>query len=115
MLSERQALSERHCEGDGDYALTKFYDPTDSYGLSDSWMSIGESLPPEAQHALLGIAVASGTKFFDPGKMGTYFQNPEQVRHSLTILENIEVDGLGDFKKLLRHCIKTGLGLYVTF
>jgi hypothetical protein len=62
-----------------DVALTKFYDPSRDRGLGYRWEELQEAL---ARHdlmpsILLGSAFGFARNYFDPGKMGAYFQTPD--------------------------------------
>jgi hypothetical protein len=65
----------------GDIALTKYYDPTDSIGLDDSWQDVGETLKAHGlrEEIILGTPVGMKDRLFDPGGMGSYFQSQETV------------------------------------
>jgi hypothetical protein len=99
----------------GDLALTRFYDPSRLYGVGNAWLQLGDTLPEEAQAALLGFAIGPPDAPFDPGRMGSYFQSPAQVRQSLAVLEGVEDPALVPFRELLRRCARENLGIYVTF
>jgi hypothetical protein len=99
----------------GDLALTRFYDPSESCGLSDGWLLLNEQLPKAAQSALLGRTVGAVDALFDPGRMGSYFQTPEDVRESLDVLAIVERTEVAEYCQLLESCRVAGLGLYVTF
>lgn len=108
-------LSNRDVHEYGDYALTKFYDPSQAMGVGEAWMGLSERLPARAARALLGEALGPEGNRFDPGRMGSYFQCPEQVPASLEALANVsEVEGAA-FRELLEYCAERGLGVYVTF
>jgi hypothetical protein len=108
----------------GDFALTKFYDPEDCIGLSNDWREIDDLLCYEfGEGSLITLGKILGPKdnFFDPGKMGAYFQSPHQVQKNLIWLE----DTLEQRPELLEYLIsvinmlkpasKQGQGLYITF
>src|SRR5205807_7996746 len=68
----------------GDFALTKYYDPTTDVGLGTSWEHIQELIandPTLVESPILGTPLGPIASPFDPGKMGAYFQSAEQVRH----------------------------------
>lgn len=99
----------------GDYALTRFYDPTADFGVGDAWMEIGQELEDAQRHALLGRAIGPTSNPFDPGKMGSYFQTTKDVVHSRSTLFGVKKDGLTEFLGLLGRCVSLGRGVYVTF
>jgi hypothetical protein len=65
--------------------------------------------------ALLGRTIGPEWNRFDPGKMGSYFQLPYDVKTSAMLLEGAFSQELSDFQQFLRGCEKERRGLYVTF
>jgi hypothetical protein len=65
----------------GDFALTKFYDPNENIGLGSDWPQIDGILAGESKSciALLGRPIGKNGNYFDPGKMGSYFQSLSMV------------------------------------
>src|SRR5262245_21828213 len=64
----------------GDFALTKYYDPIADIGLGQSWEGLQELIEGEVPRSpLLGSTIGPIGEPFDPGKMGSYFQNPGDV------------------------------------
>ena len=110
VLSDRSDVHEI-----GDYALTRFYDPTADFGIGDAWIAIDDSLNDVQRNALLGLPIGPATNPFDPGKMGSYVQTTKDVVHSRLILRNMHVDRLTEFSKLIDQCASSGHGVYVTF
>jgi hypothetical protein len=110
----RATLSNRDVHEYGDFALTRFYDPADDQGIANSWSAM--ELPEEDLAALLGFPFGEPGREFDPGRLGAYFQTPEQAIESLRRIERF---GRGDvfesYAQLLRTCAANGLGVYVTF
>lgn len=94
-----------------DFALTKYYDPTDDHGLSDAWMELDEALPADMRAALLGQAIAG----FDPGRQGSYFLAPADAMKSGDLLQNAQVPCLREFASFVTQAARTGHGVYVTF
>ena len=112
----REALEAGDVQEIADYALTKYYDPVADHGLSTSWLTEEAELPPAARVGLLGTAIGpSPGALFDPGRMGSYFQTPEQVRLSLASLEGLGRPGLFEFVHFLKGVVIESKGLYVTF
>lgn len=111
----RAALENRDVHEYGDYALTRFYDPADECGIAEEWAEISERLPEAAATALLGFSVGPPERLFDPGRYGSYFQTPTQVRESLAVLKPLGVPELTRFVELLERCATEGRGVYVTF
>jgi hypothetical protein len=70
---------------------------------------------------LLGAPLGSPSAYFDPSRLGAYFQTPQQVVRSLARVQRIVPDlegyqreSLEQFKELLEECAEAGSGLYVT-
>jgi hypothetical protein len=108
----------------GDFALTKFYDPEDCIGLSNDWGEIDDLLCYEfGEGSLITLGKILGPKdnYFDPGKMGSYFQSPHQVQENLIWLEDtLEqrpelLEYLISVMNMLKDASKQGKGLYITF
>lgn len=99
----------------GDFALTRFYDPTADAGVGYDWPRLDDELSAEAAAALLGTPIGPSDNRFDPGKYGSYFQWPEQVPESLRALSGLDDPAVRNFRGLLERCAKSGLGVYVTF
>jgi hypothetical protein len=111
----RDALENRDVHEYGDYALTRFYDPGDCSGVGYEWARLSEELPEPAAVALLGFTVGPPGRLFDPGRYGSYFQTPAQVRESLAALKPLGLSELAGFVELLERCAAKGRGVYVTF
>ena len=99
----------------GDIALTKYYDPLDDRGLGTDWEHLQRQLLEEVRTdlPLLGVPVGPAEEPFDPGKMGSYFQSPEEVAAHLALLQRFT--GSGELSGILRSALEAGTGLYVTF
>jgi hypothetical protein len=98
----------------GDFALTAYYDVKADVGLGYDW---------EAASDAVGEAVVLGEPFgpqdnpFDPGKMGSFFQSPQQVQDNL---ERVRAQGSGQdvverVQRMLETAARDNSGLYVTF
>jgi hypothetical protein len=111
----RDTLENRDVHEYGDYALTRFYDPADWSGVGYEWARLDDELPEKAADALLGFSVGPPERLFDPGRYGSYFQTPAQVRKSLAVFKPLGVPELGEFVGLLERCAAEGRGVYVTF
>jgi len=107
----------------GDFALTKFYDPKNEMGLGDVGGAVIEVLRRELQcdHLpVLGSPFGPPGAEFDPGKLGSYFQDAKDVKENLQTLESLRsrlrhtrlFDGA---IHLLETAQEQGRGLYVTF
>jgi hypothetical protein len=67
----------------GDFALTKFYDPQDDLGLGADWEAVQALLQAEVPGGaafVLGRPFGPPGSYFDPGKMGAYFQSAREVQ-----------------------------------
>ncbi len=107
----------------GDFALTKFYNPAEDVGLGCDWMRIDDMLAGESKYciALLGSPIGKDDNYFDPGKMGSYFQSLSMVIENK---ENIEClihddDRLNEYSQFILNmfdlAIESNQGLYVNF
>lgn len=108
----------------GDFALTKFYDPASDIGLGYSWEAVQNLLNDASSGlgaAILGSPFGPANNYFDPGKMGSYFQKPGEVQKNLSLLNNLVQQkpqlsaGLSGAIEMLRQAAEAGRGLYVTF
>ena len=104
-------LSSRDVDEYGDFALTKFYNLLEDWGLGDGWIDIVDRYP-EVREATLGSPETSGSRTFDPGKMGSYFITPANTQAAMELLTVIDDKDLQEFREFLSHCAK---GAYVTF
>jgi hypothetical protein len=114
-LDWRDTLGNRDVHEFGDYALTRFYNPADNWGIGYAWARLSDRLPEAAANALLGFAVGPMENLFDPGRYGSYFQNPRRVRESLEVLQPHACSELARYLALLERCVAEQLGVYVTF
>ena len=62
-----------------DFALTKYYDPSEGKGLGQRWLQLERSMSNACRQALLGRPIDT----FDPGRLGSYFQSPADVLQSI--------------------------------
>jgi hypothetical protein len=98
-----------------DFALTKYYKPTQDFGLGEDWAEIEATLLEAQRAALLGTTVGAEGKLFDPGLQGSYFQSPKTVQQSVALLSQVQHAGVMEFSQHLRQLATSGKGLYVTF
>jgi len=103
-----------------DFALTKYYDPSDDLGLGTDWQDANEALEQAGLGAevLLGSALSTpdGAASFDPGRQGAYFQSEADVRQHLTQLAALRLhDSLRAARELLQAAATARRGLYITF
>lgn len=111
----QEALENRDLHEYGDYALTRFYNPTDCSGVGYEWVRLSDNLPEPAAKAMLGFSIGPPERLFDPGRYGSYFQTPTLVRESLSILQPFRMPELARFMELLEQCAAEGRGIYATF
>jgi hypothetical protein len=111
----RDTLENRDVHEYGDYALTRFYDPSDGWGIGYEWARLSEELPEPAATAMLGFPVGPQENLFDPGRYGSYFQTPRRVRESLVALQPHGCPALARYLELLERCVGERRGVYVTF
>jgi hypothetical protein len=119
----QEMLENRDVHEYGDFALTRFYDPAEDCGLWDQWRDLDERLPQADRTALLGVPFGPPDAYFDPGRLGSYFQTPRQVVQSLARVRQVrlpdmeehERESLQQFEDLLAECAELRFGIYVTF
>jgi hypothetical protein len=104
----------------GDIALTFFYNPGDDIGLGNDWESVQEALSRKLSDVslVLGSPVGPANNYFDPGKMGAYFQSPGQVATNMELLDLEEIESspvVREMAEILQAAILENKGLYVTF
>jgi hypothetical protein len=107
----------------GDFALTKFYNPHEDIGIGYDWDTVQNILSskPACKAIILGSPVGSDNNYFDPGKLGSYFQSPVEVKRNLELLEDLidEDPNLASFLdgtlQMLRSSSQADKGLYITF
>lgn len=108
----------------GDFALTKYYSPTLDKGVGGDWEELQELFRQQLNDTslILGKPLGTGENYFDPGKMGSYFQTHEDVcnnLHALQLISNDIPDRLTRcfeaFKEILNEAAAENKGLYVTF
>ena len=115
------ALSNRDVHEYGDYALTKYYDPACDIGLSYDWQEVALELESHglSEMILLGSALESGGRVFDPGRMGSYVQSAVQVVANLDRVTAAISHIVATERALVRVRDMLALareqGLYVTF
>lgn len=108
----------------GDHALTCFYDPKNNLGLSHAWSAIDDLLKKESPAlaaAALGQPCGPAPNYFDPGKMGAYFQSAEMVVQHLKQINALIAKrpalnaALRPLVVMLDAAAAQSRGLYVTF
>ncbi|MEH1942426.1 MAG: hypothetical protein V7L01_19730 [Nostoc sp.] len=108
----------------GDFAITKYYNPQCNIGLGYNWMPLYDILPNELDKdvsPLLGKFFGIPGNYFNPGKMGSYFQSLEQVKNNFELLnfllnENKEhLPNLALLMKMLSNALDLKKGLNITF
>lgn len=89
----------------GDFAITRFYDPNKDFGIGSAWLDCGDYLTHSSQAALLGQTVGPAFNLFDPGKLGSYFQSPDEVSQSFEVLFKLDHPLMAEYLSLLRSCL----------
>src|SRR5262249_4326669 len=119
--NEVQLLNDAHQIGN--IALTKFYNPDRNIGLHYDWVhqSIRFDELFDYDYYTLGNKFGPVGNRFDPGKLGSFFQAPEEVHERLLSLRgflaknpDLSNDLLG-VENLLEEAVKAKQGLYITF
>lgn len=119
-----KAFVKRDVQEFGDIALTKYYDPTESVGLDDTWQDVGAALAAAGlgEALILGTPFGTAEHWFDPGVMGSYFQSATTVVANLELVERLLEqplaagrDGVEAARRMLRSASAARSGLYVTF
>jgi hypothetical protein len=98
-----------------DFLLTRYYDPTEYLGLGEAWLGLEDRLDAEQRRALLGQPFGPEGATFDPGRMGSYFQDGAAVRRSLVVPRQATRPELRGFISLLEQAVGSARGLCVTF
>jgi len=106
----------------GDLALTRYYNPADDIGLGSDWQeaqSVVSMKWPLATWPMLGNPLGPRDRPFDPGRMGSYFQDQDIVERNLKLttelfspIENRLISRLIDMLSVAEVAKK---GLYITF
>ncbi|WP_335152798.1 hypothetical protein [Nostoc sp.] len=108
----------------GDFAITKYYNPQCDIGLGYDWLPLYDMLLNEMDKdisPLLGKNFGIPGNYFNPGKMGSYFQSLEQVKNNfelLSLLLNEKKEYLPNLAlliKMLANALDLDKGLYITF
>lgn len=100
----------------GDFALTKYYNPSEDIGLGHRWEHFQDlfgALGGLGWSPVLGEAIGPEENYFDPGKLGSYFQTPSQVNENLTRL--LSLPEAMDLVTMLNRAAACEKGLYLTF
>lgn len=118
----RGLIEEEDAHQFGDFALTKYYDPVNDIGLGLGWEQVQSDLEEKfgsGSEMVLGHTVGPGENFFDPGKMGSYFQSEWTVNETLRKLRNLPphelTEAIRRFSKIIEQSSGVGKGLYITF
>lgn len=107
----------------GDFALTKFYDPSEDIGLGYRWTEIQNILTNEIKSSLpiLGFPIGKSNNYFDPGKIGSYFQDFNLVIENREVISNLVrqkpeySDILEPVIVMFSHTTTFRKGLYISF
>lgn len=111
----RSSLQAGDVQEFGDFALTKFYRVHDDFGLGSAWLHVTDVINESAGLALLGRSVGPPESPFNPGRLGSYFQRPDDVPRSWRALGEVELPSVATMVALLQRCSSVGLGVYITF
>jgi hypothetical protein len=107
----------------GDFALTKFYNPIEDIGLGYDWVDVEELLSSQSREniSILGNPIGKEDNYFDPGKMGSYFQSLSTIlgnRRRIDVFATKEPDSI-ELLNLVTYILDTAIslkkGLYITF
>jgi hypothetical protein len=106
----------------GDFALTKYYNPTADIGLGAAWEDLQQLIasdPHLTESPILGSTIGLMDEPFDPGRMGSYFQRAAHVRQGhrylLKLARKQPSEDLNRAIKMLQKAADAGMGLYITF
>jgi hypothetical protein len=118
-----QRLETRDVDQYGDIALTKYYSPDLDGGIGSAWAELDVCLAAmNLASSTLGATIGNGQGRFDPGKIGSYFQSPDDVHRNLKALREASAEmpaellpSLSSFITLLQNAMEKRAGLYVTF
>lgn len=118
-------IEDRDAHQYGDFALTKYYSPDSDQGLGYDWEKVQDILSGSMRlniSPLLGKSLGESGEYFDPGKMGSYFQDNSEVKSNISVIEKLKDglsgelrDAIGEFHKFLENVADEGKGIYVTF
>ena len=118
----RRMMEEVDAHQLGDFALTKYYDPSSDFGLSYDWREVQDLLDKRfglGVITVLGEPVGPPDNVFDPGKMGAYFQSAESVAVSFEMLNgnmnSNTKENIRRFIGMLEQAASQKMGIYVTF
>lgn len=98
-----------------DICITKYYSPILDIGLGHDWLAVQEKVSRRFPNAgsMFGEALCGDRICFDPGKMGSYFMCPDEVRDWISLLS---CENRGNFDSLMAMFEPaSGCGLYTTF
>jgi hypothetical protein len=114
-VSWRESLEVGDPQELADFALTKYYDPSDNCGLGTDWLPLDERLAEDGRAALLGFPIGPTDNLFDPGRQGSYFHSPRSLVDALKILRSVHAPGLEQYLSFLEAAARSDRGVYVTF
>jgi hypothetical protein len=121
----REIFRPADVQAHADFALTKYYDPSDDIGLGSDWEVVSQAVEQAGLDGKLVLGTALATPdlavYFDPGRQGAYFQSEAMVKKHLAQLSALEAPGndradcLSALRRMLGSAALEGRGLYVTF
>jgi hypothetical protein len=108
----------------GDFALTKYYDPSDDIGLGRAWAEVQELLVRESEAGTLltlGRTIGPPEAPFDPGRMGSYVMTNADAKDRLNSLKRLAQSKpvlarrLEPILRMYEAVARSGKGAYHTF
>ena len=107
----------------GDFALTKFYNPTEDIGLGYEWFEVEELISSQSREiiSILGDKIGKEDNYFDPEKMGSYFQSLNTILDNKNKIDVFmksqpeQTDLLNLVSCMFNSAISSKKGLYITF
>ena len=119
-----QLLETRDVQEYGEFALTKYYDPSDDIGLGAEWPAFEAMVLRETKAGTdltMGSSVGRAAGTFDPGQLGSYFLTNEEAKARLKTLRGLASEAkttpehLSSAIAMFETIVESGKGAYVTF
>lgn len=108
----------------GDFALTKYYDPSKDIGLGRAWAEVQELLVRESEAGTLltlGRTIGPAEAPFDPGRMGSYVMSNAEAKERLESIRRLAqskpalAPRLEPVARMYETVVCSGKGAYHTF